>query len=83
MAAQSEIHFLGNGQSLVLARDLGAGHAQSFYLSVYRHVDIFDISSSGGATDIASIANDATNGSIAPSTGVLDAGTKQQSTVSS
>ena len=76
VAAQSEIHSLGNEQFLVLARDSGAGHGQSSSLSVYRHADIFDISSSSGATDIKSTANDATNGSIASSTGVLDAGIK-------
>lgn len=76
VAAQSEIHSLGNDQFLVLARDSGAGHGQSSSLSVYRHADIFDISSSGEATDIESAANDATNGSIASSTGVLDAGIK-------
>lgn len=76
VAAQSEIHSLGNDQFLVLARDSGAGHGQSSSLSVYRHADIFDISSSGEATDIESAANDATNGSIASSTGVLDVGIK-------
>ena len=76
VAAQSEIHSLGNEQFLVLARDSGAGHGQSSSLSVYRHADIFDISSSSEATDIKSTANDATNGSIASSTGVLDAGIK-------
>ena len=76
VAAQSEIHSLGNGQFLVLARDSGSGHGQSSSLSIYRHADIFDISSSTGATDIASAANDATTGSIASSTGVLDAGIK-------
>lgn len=76
VAAQSEIHSLGNNQFLVLARDSGAGHGQSSSLSVYRHADIFDISSNSGATDIKSAANDATNGSIASSTGVLDAGIK-------
>ena len=74
VAAQSEIHFLGNGQFLVLARDSGAGHGESSSLSVYRHADIFDISSSGGATNIATAANDATTGSIASSTGVLNSG---------
>ena len=74
VAAQSEIHSLGNGQFLVLARDSGAGHGQSSSTSIYRHADIFDISSSGGATDIQSASNDATAGSIASGTGVLDDG---------
>ena len=76
VAGQSEIHSLGNGQFLILARDSGSGHGQSSSLSIYRHADIFDISSSSGATDIASDANDATNGSIASGTGVLKAGIK-------
>ena len=74
VAAQSEIHFLGNGQFLVLARDSNAGHGQASSLSVYRHADIFDISSAGGATNVATAANDATAGSIASSTGVLNSG---------
>ena len=76
VAAQSDIHSLGNGQFLVLARDSNAGHGQASSFSVYRHADIFDISASSGATDIKSATNDATNGSIASSTGVLDAGIK-------
>lgn len=74
VAAQSEIHSLGNGQFLVLARDSNAGHGQSSSTSVYRHADLFDISASSGATDIKSTTNDATNGSIASATGVLDPG---------
>lgn len=76
VAAQSDIHYLGNDQFLVLARDNNAGNGQSSSLSVYRHADIFDISSSAGATNIASAANDATTGSIASSKGVLNAGIK-------
>ncbi len=49
VAKQSEIHALANGQFLVLARDGGAGHGQARSESVYRHVDVFDISA---ATDI-------------------------------
>lgn len=74
VAGQSEIHALGHGQFFILARDSGAGHGQPSSLSIYRHVDIFDISDSSGATDIKSPVNDATNGSIASSTGVLKAG---------
>ena len=76
VAGQSEIHSLGNGQFLVLARDSGSGHGQSSSLSVFRHADIFDISTSSGATDILSATNDATTGSIASSTGVLKTGIK-------
>lgn len=75
VAARSEIHSIGNDQFLVLASNSNAGHGQSSSLSVH-HSDIFDISSSSGATDIKSTANDATNGSIASSTGVLDVGIK-------
>ncbi|KAL8691792.1 MAG: hypothetical protein Q9218_003068 [Villophora microphyllina] len=71
VAAQSEIHALGNNQFFILARDSGAGHGQSSSTSIYRHIDIFDISS---ATDIRSMTNDATNGSIASPTGVLNPG---------
>ena len=74
VAAQSEIHSLGNGQFLVLARDSNAGHGQASSLSVYRHADIFDISRSSGATDIDNPTNDGVNGSIASDTGVLNTG---------
>lgn len=76
VAAQSDIHSLGNGQFLVLARDSGAGHGQSSSTSVYRHADIFDISASSGATDIKGATYDGVNGSVASATGVLDAGVK-------
>ncbi len=74
MPRQSEIHSLGENQFLGLARDSGAGQGQFSALIVYHHTDIFDISSSSGATNIKSAANDATNGSIVSSTGVLKAG---------
>ncbi|KAL8783009.1 MAG: hypothetical protein Q9195_009502, partial [Heterodermia aff. obscurata] len=74
VAGQSEIHSLGHGQFLILARDSGSGHGQPSTTSIYRHADIFDISGSSGATDIKSSANDATTGSIASATGVLNAG---------
>ncbi|KAL7621973.1 hypothetical protein AAE478_007474 [Parahypoxylon ruwenzoriense] len=48
-AAQSEILALDNGQFLVLARDSSAGHGADTSLSVYRQIDVFDIS---GATDV-------------------------------
>lgn len=50
VAAQSEIHALPNGQFFVLARDSDFGHGQDESLSVYRHIDVFDISA---ATNIA------------------------------
>ena len=72
VAAQSEIHYLSPTQFLVLSRDSDAGHGQASSQSIYRHADIFDISAP--ATDIQSTANDAANGSVASSTGVLDSG---------
>jgi hypothetical protein len=76
VAGQSEIHYLDHGQFFILARDSGAGSGQDSSLSVYRQVDIFDISPSTGATDIKSAANDATDGSIASKAGVLKPGIK-------
>lgn len=71
VAAQSEIHFVSPTQFMVLARDSDAGRGQDDADSAYRHIDIFDLSN---ATDISSVSNDATNGSIASAKGVLDAG---------
>jgi len=71
VAAQSEIQYVSDTQFMILARDSNAGHGQTNTMSVYRHVDIFDISN---ATDVKSASNDAFNGSIASSTGVLHSG---------
>lgn len=71
VAAQSEIHYISPTQFLVLARDSGAGHGQDSSLSLYRHADVFDISS---ATYIKSASHDMVNGSIASQEGVLDPG---------
>ncbi|KAI4173821.1 MAG: hypothetical protein LQ348_006474 [Seirophora lacunosa] len=71
VAAQSEIYYVGGGQFFILARDSGAGGGQDSSTSIYRHIDVFDISS---ATDIKSEANDAVNGSIASKQGVLKPG---------
>ncbi|KAL8714389.1 MAG: hypothetical protein Q9220_001722 [cf. Caloplaca sp. 1 TL-2023] len=72
VAGQSEIHYLGNKQFFILARDSGFGRGQAASESQYRHIDIFDIDD---ATDIQSHSNDKTTGSIASSdTGVLDKG---------
>ncbi|KAI0503442.1 esterase-like activity of phytase-domain-containing protein [Xylaria bambusicola] len=49
VAAQSEILALENGQFFVLSRDSGAGNGQDVTKSVYRQIDVFDISD---ATDI-------------------------------
>ncbi|KAI0413171.1 esterase-like activity of phytase-domain-containing protein [Xylaria grammica] len=48
-AAQSEILALENGQFFVLSRDSNAGNGQDVTESVYRQIDVFDVS---GATDI-------------------------------
>ena len=72
VAAQSEIHSLGNNQFLILARDSGAGRAADSTLSIYRHIDIFDLGAP--ATNIKSASNDAVNGSIASSSGDLNSG---------
>lgn len=74
VAAQSEIHSLGNGQFFVLARDSVGGNGQSSTLSVYRHADIFDIAGSSTATDIKSDGNDKTTGAIADKNGNLNSG---------
>ncbi|ACK51500.1 conserved hypothetical protein [Methylocella silvestris BL2] len=62
-AAQSELFALNDHQFLVLARDSGGGFAVSNPGSVYRSVDLIDIS---GATNIAGGQYDAAGGSIAP-----------------
>ncbi|KAI1333965.1 esterase-like activity of phytase-domain-containing protein [Xylariaceae sp. FL0016] len=72
VAAQSEILALNNGQFFVLARDSGAGHGQDESLSVYRNIDVFDIT---GATDIKSSGDyDCASCSAASSEGVLKDG---------
>jgi hypothetical protein len=71
VAAQSEVHYISSTQFLVLARDSGAGHGQDSSTSLYRHIDVFDISK---ATNIAGSTYDCTTCSIASnsnSTGVV------------
>jgi hypothetical protein len=70
-AAQSEIFHIQDGQFFVMARDSGAGYGQTSSLSVYRHIDIFDIAS---ATDIKGSTYDCSNCFIASSDGVLKSG---------
>ena len=73
IAAQNEIHALSATQFLVLARDSnkGYGNGKSNTESLYRHIDIFDISS---ATDING-AYDAAGASVASgNAGVLAEG---------
>jgi hypothetical protein len=72
VAAQSEIYALSDDRFLVLARDSGAGRGQDDTESLYRRVDVFDISS---ATNIKSPENDdSPTGAIADSQGVLKPG---------
>jgi len=52
-AAQSEIRALNDHQFLIVSRDSGAGHGLALAGSVYRGVDLIDIS---GATNIANKA---------------------------
>lgn len=69
-AAQSEIHYLPTGQFFVLARDSGAGHGQTVNTSVYRNIDVFDIS---GATDLNAVGGyDCATCAVATSAGVLN-----------
>ncbi|KAL9624748.1 MAG: hypothetical protein Q9160_001102 [Pyrenula sp. 1 TL-2023] len=70
-AAQSEIHYISPTQFLVLARDSDAGRGQDETQSLYRHADVFDISS---ATNIRGPQYDSFNGSIASTAGVLKSG---------
>lgn len=70
VAAQSELHFISNTQFFFLPRDSSVGRGTSDPTSVYRHIDIFDISA---ATNISG-TYDAYNSSIASSAGVLKAG---------
>ena len=53
VARQSEIHYISPTQFLVLARDSNAGHGQDETESIYRHVDVFDISNATNVKDKA------------------------------
>ncbi|TEY78300.1 hypothetical protein BOTCAL_0050g00320 [Botryotinia calthae] len=72
-AAQSEIHALPNGQFLILARDSGSGNGQDSTESIYRQIDIFDISN---ATNVKGTKYDCASCAIASSKGVLGSGIK-------
>ena len=61
-AAQSEIHYVSSSQFMILPRDSGVGTGMPDPTSLYRHIDIFDISS---ATNIRRTKFENTNGSIA------------------
>jgi hypothetical protein len=67
-AAQSELHALNDHQFLVLARDSAGGFTDPSPGSVYRSIDLIDISK---ATNIAGTDFDKVGGSIAPK-GVLN-----------
>lgn len=69
-ASQSEIFHLQDGQFLVLARDSNAGRGQKSSQSIYRFIDIFDISS---ATDIKGSTYDCADCSVAAPAGLLKA----------
>ncbi|KAK4547037.1 hypothetical protein LTR36_001258 [Oleoguttula mirabilis] len=69
IAHQSEIHYISETQFLILARDSNAGRGQSSTQSLYRHVDVFDISN---ATDIRGEDADCYTCAVASSTGTLD-----------
>jgi hypothetical protein len=62
IAAQSELHFISDTQFFVLPRDSAAGRGFASSESLYRHVDVFDISK---ATNIKGAKYDAFNASIA------------------
>ncbi|KAI0969521.1 esterase-like activity of phytase-domain-containing protein [Xylaria arbuscula] len=75
VAAQSEIHLLENGQFFILSRDSNAGNGQDVTESVYRQIDVFDISN---ATDIKAVGGydcaDATCATADADTGTLKEG---------
>lgn len=64
IAAQSEVHYISKDQFLVLARDSGAGQGEDRSTSLYRQVDIFDVSK---ATNVKGDEHDSFTGSIADS----------------
>lgn len=68
IAAQSELHFISDTQFFFLPRDSAAGHGMVSSTSLYRHVDIFDISA---ATNVKGATHDAFNATIA-SAGMLN-----------
>lgn len=68
VAAQSEMHYISDTQFLLLARDKGAGRGQSSTQSIYRDIDVFDISQ---ATDVKGNASDCYTCQIASKAGVL------------
>jgi hypothetical protein len=75
IAAQSEVHYISNDQFLILARDSSAGHGADSSTSLYRHVDVFDISK---ATNAKGDAHDSFIGSIASGSKYQQYGTTKQ-----
>ena len=71
VAGQSDIVLVTENQFLILARDSNAGHGAEKAKSLYRQVDIFDISD---ATDIKSSLYDSATGAIADRNGNLAGG---------
>ena len=71
VASQSEIYYISDTQFLVLSRDSGAGHGLPVSKSVYRQLDVIDISK---ATNINTAEYNAATGAIASTTGVLKPG---------
>src|SRR5262249_26746920 len=71
-AAQSELLALNDHQFLVLARDSSAGFTAKNPASVYRSVDLLDIS---GATNIAGSSYDSPSNPVAPK-GILNGAIK-------
>ncbi|KAK3071456.1 hypothetical protein LTR53_008596 [Teratosphaeriaceae sp. CCFEE 6253] len=70
VARQSEIHYISPTQFLILARDSGEGRGQGNNTeSIYRHIDVFDISA---ATDIKGAAADCYTCAVASSKGDLN-----------
>ena len=70
VARQSEIHYVSDTQFLILARDSGVGNGQTDTQSIYRHVDVFDITN---ATNVKGAAADCSTCQIADSKGNLNA----------
>lgn len=73
VARQSEIHYVSDSQFLVLARDSGEGRGQgpADTQSVYRDIDVFDISN---ATNVAG-KSDCQSCQVTTNTGVLNSNT--------
>ncbi|KAK3356453.1 outer membrane autotransporter [Lasiosphaeria hispida] len=69
VAAQSEIHYVSDSQFFILPRDSAVGACTADPTSVYRHVDVIDISK---ATNVKGLAHDAFNTTIASSDGVIN-----------